>query len=421
MTIATAPRITPEARHAAAGPLPPVRSGALGVDQAPHRQVDDLVVRHRRVPRRRPRHPGNGRNEGPLVPDATDREIFDPTQLSLIGVNVAQLVIGVLGVLVISGEYGTGTIRATFSAAPRRPKVLVAKVAVFTAAARWSSPNWWRSSPSSSDRRCSPPRPPHTTLSTPGGASGRGRERALRLPPRADRPRPGDDHPPHRRSHRCLRRCAPDLPDHRLGPAELVHRRSATLRATADRQDDDHSADTCSSPAQQAQSTGIKVLPTGRHPRRALRQPRPSSRPGSASACSALTPSACWRSGTQCCWCVETRERAWCVRLTPSSECATTGCIPAHRDRRQPSPPAVLHAPRDSGHRPWGLHERSPSTPWTDPGALTWKERCDANTSPKLRSTSNPIPARGTRGSGAAGRGTRIRVDLDGRAHRRPR
>jgi ABC-type transport system involved in multi-copper enzyme maturation permease subunit len=60
---------------------------------------------------------------------------FDPTQLSLIGVDVAQLVIGVLGVLVITAEYGTGTIRATFSAAPRRPLVLAAKVGVFTLAA----------------------------------------------------------------------------------------------------------------------------------------------------------------------------------------------------------------------------------------------------------------------------------------------
>jgi ABC-2 type transport system permease protein len=37
----------------------------------------------------------------------------------------------VLGVLVMSAEYGTGTIRATFSAAPRRPLVLAAKVIVF--------------------------------------------------------------------------------------------------------------------------------------------------------------------------------------------------------------------------------------------------------------------------------------------------
>ena len=56
---------------------------------------------------------------------------FDPTSVSLIGVFFGQLTIGVLGVLVMSGEYGSGTIRATFSAAPRRPLVLAAKAAVF--------------------------------------------------------------------------------------------------------------------------------------------------------------------------------------------------------------------------------------------------------------------------------------------------
>ena len=60
---------------------------------------------------------------------------FQPIRTSLIGVDIAQLVIGVLGVLVMSGEYGTGTIRATFSAAPRRPLVLAAKTAVFTVVA----------------------------------------------------------------------------------------------------------------------------------------------------------------------------------------------------------------------------------------------------------------------------------------------
>jgi ABC-type transport system involved in multi-copper enzyme maturation permease subunit len=60
---------------------------------------------------------------------------FDPISTSLIGVFIAQFAIGVLGVLVMSAEYGTGTIRATFSAAPRRPKVLAAKAAVFGALA----------------------------------------------------------------------------------------------------------------------------------------------------------------------------------------------------------------------------------------------------------------------------------------------
>ena len=61
--------------------------------------------------------------------------IEDPTRRSLIGVFLGQLIFGVLGVLVMSAEYGTGTIRATLSAVPRRPVVLSAKVLVFGAVA----------------------------------------------------------------------------------------------------------------------------------------------------------------------------------------------------------------------------------------------------------------------------------------------
>jgi ABC-type transport system involved in multi-copper enzyme maturation permease subunit len=43
------------------------------------------------------------------------------------------LLLGILGILVMSGEYATGTIRATLAAAPRRPMVLAAKVLVFGA------------------------------------------------------------------------------------------------------------------------------------------------------------------------------------------------------------------------------------------------------------------------------------------------
>jgi len=57
---------------------------------------------------------------------------FDPTRSSLAGLLFAQLAIGVLGVLIVSAEYSTGTIRSTFSAAPRRPLVLLAKLAVFS-------------------------------------------------------------------------------------------------------------------------------------------------------------------------------------------------------------------------------------------------------------------------------------------------
>jgi ABC-2 type transport system permease protein len=44
-------------------------------------------------------------------------------------------VIGVLGVLVMSAEYSTGTIRATLSASPRRLRVLLVKTGVFAAVA----------------------------------------------------------------------------------------------------------------------------------------------------------------------------------------------------------------------------------------------------------------------------------------------
>ena len=57
--------------------------------------------------------------------------IDDPTRRSLIGIFLGQLIFGVLGVLVMSAEYGTGTIRATLSAVPRRPVVLTAKILVF--------------------------------------------------------------------------------------------------------------------------------------------------------------------------------------------------------------------------------------------------------------------------------------------------
>jgi ABC-2 type transport system permease protein len=60
-----------------------------------------------------------------------DKAGFNPLQTSLIGVTIAQLAIGVLGVLVISGEYSTGMIRSTFSAVPKRLPVLWAKGGVF--------------------------------------------------------------------------------------------------------------------------------------------------------------------------------------------------------------------------------------------------------------------------------------------------
>jgi ABC-2 type transport system permease protein len=62
---------------------------------------------------------------------AAERARFDPTAVSLRGYFLAQLVVGVLGVLVVTGEYSTGMIRATIAAAPKRLPVLWAKVIVF--------------------------------------------------------------------------------------------------------------------------------------------------------------------------------------------------------------------------------------------------------------------------------------------------
>jgi ABC-type transport system involved in multi-copper enzyme maturation permease subunit len=62
-----------------------------------------------------------------------DRLHYDALDLSLSGVDFAQLAIGVLGVLVITNEYSTGMIRSSFMAVPRRLQVLWAKVGVFGA------------------------------------------------------------------------------------------------------------------------------------------------------------------------------------------------------------------------------------------------------------------------------------------------
>jgi hypothetical protein len=63
--------------------------------------------------------------------DPVEQLPYNLVRRSLIGVNLAQLTVGVLGVLVITGEYTTGMIRATLGAVPRRLPVLWAKVAVF--------------------------------------------------------------------------------------------------------------------------------------------------------------------------------------------------------------------------------------------------------------------------------------------------
>jgi ABC-2 type transport system permease protein len=60
-----------------------------------------------------------------------DRADFNPLDISLVGVQLAQLAIGVLGVLVITAEYSTGMIRASVTAVPKRLPVLWGKAVVY--------------------------------------------------------------------------------------------------------------------------------------------------------------------------------------------------------------------------------------------------------------------------------------------------
>ena len=52
---------------------------------------------------------------------------WDPTNISLSGMVIAQLAIAVLGVLCISSEYSSGMIRTSLIAVPKRGRVLAAK------------------------------------------------------------------------------------------------------------------------------------------------------------------------------------------------------------------------------------------------------------------------------------------------------
>jgi len=53
---------------------------------------------------------------------------FDPTSSSLTGLALGVLAIGVLGMLSTTGEYGSGTIRSSLAAMPRRRGLLLGKI-----------------------------------------------------------------------------------------------------------------------------------------------------------------------------------------------------------------------------------------------------------------------------------------------------
>ena len=60
----------------------------------------------------------------------SDRLLWDPTSISGSGLGIAQLAIGVLGVLLVTSEYSTGAIGSSLAAVPRRSRLLGAKALV---------------------------------------------------------------------------------------------------------------------------------------------------------------------------------------------------------------------------------------------------------------------------------------------------
>lgn len=71
-----------------------------------------------------------------FLPDqlgARDKATLDTTRVSLGGIHLAQVAFGVMGVLLITSEYTTGSMRTSLSAVPRRWLLLGAKAGVFAA------------------------------------------------------------------------------------------------------------------------------------------------------------------------------------------------------------------------------------------------------------------------------------------------
>ncbi|MCX5079457.1 ABC transporter permease [Streptomyces sp. NPDC001940] len=67
------------------------------------------------------------------APSPDKADTFDPVNNVLAGIALGQLIVGVLGVLVVTGEYSSGAIRSTLAAIPDRSLLLAAKAGVFGA------------------------------------------------------------------------------------------------------------------------------------------------------------------------------------------------------------------------------------------------------------------------------------------------
>ena len=75
---------------------------------------------------------------GALLPghlSAHHKAAIDSVRVSLGGLHLSQIAVGLLGVLAVTAEYSSGMIRATLAAVPQRRLLLTAKALVLTAAA----------------------------------------------------------------------------------------------------------------------------------------------------------------------------------------------------------------------------------------------------------------------------------------------
>ena len=70
-----------------------------------------------------------------LAASRAGQAAFDPVYTVLQGIELAQLFVGALGVITVTGEYTSGLIRGTFVATPQRAQVLAIKALVFAAVA----------------------------------------------------------------------------------------------------------------------------------------------------------------------------------------------------------------------------------------------------------------------------------------------
>jgi ABC-2 type transport system permease protein len=63
-----------------------------------------------------------------------EQSVADAVVRAFLGIDVFSLIIGVFGIMLMTGEYGSGLIRATLAAVPRRLPVLFSKAVVLVAA-----------------------------------------------------------------------------------------------------------------------------------------------------------------------------------------------------------------------------------------------------------------------------------------------